>query len=297
MKIYAVHNGKFNRNSPLASIPLFGYQGGGVGIADNGWFIRDDAGRTDRGGVCRKFDWSIVPKDVTRIAYCTGKGSGKNWDWSYLIRSEADLTLEEAKRWNDRMDGILSKQREVYRSACEVIQIVNDMSESERARFFRIKSKMGWPLKEVLHNLTSHVDITDRDQAQYPINQRCMSEYDMHNVEDIRRGLAVHAKYASEVLPEGVTAPVGKHSVKGEVVSIKYKSSRFGGGYKMLVKLENGTKVYGTAPGGYDAEAAIHRGDEIEFSATFTKSDDPTFGFFSRPKLINISSTQIKENQ
>lgn len=292
MKIYAVQNGHFNRSTPLASIPLFGSLGGGIGIADNGWFIRDFAGRTDRRGVEHQFDWSMVPDDVTRIAFCTGQNNSGKWDWSFLVRSKADVLPHEAKRWKDRMDAIFAKEREVYRSAKDIIEMVTTLSQSDRARFDRINSVSMFPMKEVFRNLVSHFEMTNRDQSHLPENERCMSPYEDHNIISCRKALAMVEKYRPEALPEGVTVPVGKHSVKGEVVSLKYKSTRFGGGYKMLVKLENGTKVYGTAPGGYDAEDNIHRGDEIEFSATFTKSDDPTFGFFSRPKLLNLCEKQ-----
>lgn len=82
---------------------------------------------------------------------------------------------------------------------------------------------------------------------------------------------------------EATKGPVatGKVSVIGKIISFKTQESMYGLTEKMLVELENGSRVYGTQPRAlYDAEV----GNTVQFNATVEASDrDPTFGFFKRP--------------
>lgn len=80
-------------------------------------------------------------------------------------------------------------------------------------------------------------------------------------------------------------APVGKQTVKGQVVSVKDWMDIYGPVFKMTVKLENGATVYGSLP---KAVPADYRG-EIEFKATFTQAvNDTTHSFFKRPSSVVI---------
>lgn len=94
-------------------------------------------------------------------------------------------------------------------------------------------------------------------------------------------------------------APEGRVEVQGVILSIKWKDSdfsRFGGCFKMLVKLPTGAKVYGTAPSAYD----LHAGDEITFTATFERSQkDPFFGFYKRPhvKAVKAAAASAQAGQ
>lgn len=286
MKIYAVRNGKFSRSNPLANVPLFGYQGGSIGIADNGWIIRDKAGRHNK-----PFDWSMVPSDVDRIAYCIGK-LGNKWEWSFLVRDISCLTKVERKREEDRWNKLTSENRARYSAMCDVITQVEALDEAEKNRLFRMKPEgsSGSRTRDIYETIVNNVKQTDIEQAQYPKDEREMNSYVEFYVNFMKKAFAMLAKYAPEELPQGVSVPTGKHSVKGKVLSAKWVSnSRFGGSMKMLVKLESGVKVWGTAP---MTGSEIDRGDHIEFTATFSQSDDPTFGFFKRPKITR----HVKDN-
>ena len=84
---------------------------------------------------------------------------------------------------------------------------------------------------------------------------------------------------ALEAVPE---APLteGRQSLTGELVSFKEVESAYGWTLKMLVRLDDGNKVFGTCPRGLDAQC----GDRVQFTATIQRSsNDPHFGFFSRP--------------
>lgn len=82
--------------------------------------------------------------------------------------------------------------------------------------------------------------------------------------------------------------------IRGEVLSVKWKDdARFGGSYKMLVRDERGFKVWGTTPKGIAPEVDLDldelKGAKVSFVATIEPSkDDPTFGFFKRPKTPQL---------
>jgi hypothetical protein len=80
--------------------------------------------------------------------------------------------------------------------------------------------------------------------------------------------------------------PTGRTQMTGVVLSVKTveRETRFYGdaglSTKVLIKLENGSKVYG------NRFQNVEKGDTVTFVATVTQSDrDPKFGFFKRPTL------------
>jgi hypothetical protein len=85
------------------------------------------------------------------------------------------------------------------------------------------------------------------------------------------------------------TAPTGRQTLRGTILSAKEEPNRFAGRYgpetvtKLCVDLGNGVRVYGNKP---DA-AEVGKGDQIEFTATFEPSQkDPLFGFWKRPSKM-----------
>lgn len=107
----------------------------------------------------------------------------------------------------------------------------------------------------------------------------------------------------AEAIAKGVKAPSGKVTVRGEVVSVKWHESPYGGSLKMIVKSEEGWRVWSTVPrdlqgavGGVSGSdwkfsEDVQPGEQVEFSATLTPSnDDPMFAFAKRPtKAKNLS--------
>lgn len=100
-------------------------------------------------------------------------------------------------------------------------------------------------------------------------------------------------------------APIteGRRQITGEIVSTKFQDSDFGDTLKMLVREDDGNKVWGTVPQNLqDMTRGTHwfdekgmsqftpavvgelKGHRVTFKATITASkDDPHFGFFKRP--------------
>lgn len=78
--------------------------------------------------------------------------------------------------------------------------------------------------------------------------------------------------------------PTGRVTVTGEVVGMKtVEGPRFsyhdsGLQTKLIIKLENGSKVYG------NRFESLEKGDKVKFTASIEPSkDDPKFGFYKRP--------------
>jgi hypothetical protein len=93
----------------------------------------------------------------------------------------------------------------------------------------------------------------------------------------------------------------GRYEITGEIVSAKVVDGDYGMQVKMLVKLENGNKVYGSMPSnveeelGSDGIAALRaRPQPVRFTAQVERSrDDEHFGFFKRPTkaaLLRVDS-------
>lgn len=94
---------------------------------------------------------------------------------------------------------------------------------------------------------------------------------------------------AGEIKP----VPTGKATVTGEVASVKWIDSEFGGAYKMLVISDEGFKVYGSVPSSLktavEYETETLKGRRVQFNGTFEpKDNEPTFGFFSRPTKAKL---------
>lgn len=88
----------------------------------------------------------------------------------------------------------------------------------------------------------------------------------------------------------------GRREVCGRVLGTKWRGDDWGGSLKMLVLLDDGSKVWGSCPDlkvpDYTRVTERHeitRGDRISFRGTFKRSKgDPHFGFFSRPSNASL---------
>jgi len=106
----------------------------------------------------------------------------------------------------------------------------------------------------------------------------------------LARDVEFAARKAAEVTEVKGEAPNGRAVVSGSVLTTKWQSSDYGDTLKMLVKLENNSRVWLTVPGG----ATIERGDAVTVRATFErKADDPSFAFGKRPFLVNHTSAAV----
>ncbi len=124
--------------------------------------------------------------------------------------------------------------------------------------------------------------------------------------EAVFGGIAREARWAEkQANREPETEPTtpletGRREIEGEIVSAKFQMSDYGETMKMLVKQDDGNKVWGTVPGSvYEASLRMDRpGDDlrgrlvglrVSFTAAVTRSnDDEHFGFFKRPTAARV---------
>ena len=105
----------------------------------------------------------------------------------------------------------------------------------------------------------------------------------------------------------------GRLSVSGRVVSTKSYETDYGTSYKMLVELEDGTRIFGSIPsniwdeveflGAYrklawnETDGVMTKlvGVVLKFTATIEASkDDVSFGFFKRPAKAEIVAEEVE---
>lgn len=109
---------------------------------------------------------------------------------------------------------------------------------------------------------------------------------------------AARERRAAELAAQGVTAPEGRVTIEGEIVSIKFHDHDYGGSWKMVVRNAEGWAVWSTIPGTLISEAqdidwhdwTTHlTGRRARFTATVTRADDdPLFGFAKRPSKASL---------
>jgi hypothetical protein len=91
-----------------------------------------------------------------------------------------------------------------------------------------------------------------------------------------------------EPIPTVPLAEGQRLQLEGEIVSTKYDYNGAFPGPRMLVRLSDANKVYGTVPANISDSA--QRGAKIKFVATVKRSNnDEHFGYFSRPSNAQIS--------
>jgi hypothetical protein len=105
-------------------------------------------------------------------------------------------------------------------------------------------------------------------------------------LKSLARDVEVAGQKAVEATEVKGNAPEGRQTVTGVILSTKRVEGFYGVQEKMLVKLENNSRVWTTVPSKADAG----RGDTITFTASFEVSkDDKSFGFGKRPTLVSVA--------
>ena len=134
-------------------------------------------------------------------------------------------------------------------------------------------------LHDIIVKLNQYGSLSDRQLAAVPASLQRDREY--------------AARLAAEETEVKGPAPEGRVVVTGVVLSTKLQESDFGSTLKMLLKLDNNSRVWLTVPridhlpngvDDRDAELFVGRGDALTLRATFTPSqDDASFAFGKRP--------------
>ena len=102
-------------------------------------------------------------------------------------------------------------------------------------------------------------------------------------LKSLARDVEMASKKATEAAEVKGPAPTGRVTVTGEVLSTKTVDGFYGSTLKMLLKLDNGSRVWLTVPG----KAVADKGNLLTVTATFEASkDDVSFAFGKRPTLV-----------
>jgi hypothetical protein len=111
-------------------------------------------------------------------------------------------------------------------------------------------------------------------------------------INSLERDRTYAAGKAQEALEVKGPVPTGRVEFVGEVVSKQLRDSMYGETWKLLVKLENNSKVWMTCPS--SAVSSLERGMKAVFKATVEASkDDPSFGFGKRPTIKELPEAPV----
>lgn len=181
-------------------------------------------------------------------------------DMARLAANAAKKAASEAKAKSTLEAAGLSKCWEIYESRLTV-----EIQRYEESL-----------ITDIVAKLVRYGSISEKQEV---FLHKLLVRIDGRSAVDAARA-AEHA--AADDIPAALlAAPAGRVIVEGVVVSIKETDSRFGTQTKMVVKADDGWKVYGTKPAALDAKV----GDRVRFECGIASSHkDPKFGFFSRPK-------------
>ncbi|MER7688762.1 hypothetical protein [Streptomyces sp. NPDC097610] len=212
---------------------------------------------------------------------CGGANHGGSWAPATY---ESHATADALARYRERLD---KQERERARKA-------EAERKSRQAAFDAWAEGHG----DVIEFLTA----TDIDNTFIDDMRRYLRRLDVLTerqaaavrkfIEGARRRAAEEERRKAEAEAAG-PVPEGRQTLTGEVVSAKIRDNDFspsGADYKMLVRLDNGAKVYGTIPKALQTRRTTEgnlfalRGVRVQFDATVTaKTGEPTFGYFQRP--------------
>jgi hypothetical protein len=112
----------------------------------------------------------------------------------------------------------------------------------------------------------------------------------------VLKAIARDERRADDAVNAGPAPENGKSTVEGEIVFVKWYESEYGTTQKMMVRLDNGSKVFVTVPKGIWTVPGDIVGARVEVTATWTRKDEH-FAFGKRPvgKVIEPSDGQKAE--
>jgi hypothetical protein len=168
------------------------------------------------------------------------------------LKSKAEAGHARMKVWN---------QREAYVAAHPEIATAIEQAKADiHAKNFFVQ--------DVLAKLNQYGSLSERQAAAV--------------LTSLAKDVQIAASKAAQATEVKGDAPTGRVKVTGRILSLKTQESDFGPTEKMLLQLENNSRVWLTVPG----KAEIIKGDTITVTATFTPSkDDKSFAFGSRPTM------------
>lgn len=206
-------------------------------------------------GVC----YLHIPTGETiRVGYqCAAHAFDFN-DRESMLRAKAERA-QAAARERARIDALAAEFRAAHPALVAALE-----ANAEQNGFYA----------SLLANLARYGSLTDR---QITAAERAVARDAERAVRD--QALTATAPPAAPVLTGTVT-------ITGTVQAVRTDETPYGPQRKMRVVDDRGFAVWGSVP---NAIYAAKRGDRVTFTATVeASSDDPTFGFFKRPRRADL---------
>jgi len=241
-----------------------------------GWKIEGDLVYKVCGRCLGSGNYSFNPIDGTVCYGC----SGKKGQWVSAAKEE--------KRAKSRANYAKNKAKLAAKKKAAKELVASEFS----ALYPGLKEALNLDhkiLADLKHNLYKWGNLTDKQiklafkLADQVKNPKC--PYCHHDAHDDR---VCHCGCGKKV-----EVTEGRRQLEGTILSAKYHSNKWGDQLKMLVKLNNGEKVYGSVPSlemdngeiFYHEDGELLIGCQVRFVATVERSQtDVYFGFFKRPK-------------
>ena len=156
---------------------------------------------------------------------------------------------------------------------------------------FKFPLEMFEKISEMFQNLTNNEDAYIDHGKTWNENGVEVANFFFTGNLPYLKGLAEVHVQIMDLLKENANrnkgdSPVGKVSIQGEIINISTKFDEYYGPKEvMMVKLDNGSTVWGTLPKAlHDTEA----GARIQFTATFTAAPCGKHSFFKRPSKVSV---------
>jgi hypothetical protein len=242
-------------------------------------------------------DWRTGGDDHQSIHQCNHCGHpGIRWVAVVEhIPTGAKLAFGETCAERVELEG-----RDAFRS-----KFIKDRAAREQAAYEKEQARMKFNAEnaevvEYLRNVSLDYDSPNSEFEQSLARQLSnKGELSEAQVEAIKKTIARNAEFAARKAEEAKNAGPfrsGKRTVEGVIVSSKWQDSQYGGAMKMLIKEDDGNKVWGTMPElivSYVLARPISyddiRGMRVRFNASVEQSrNDEHFGFYKRPTKPEI---------
>lgn len=135
------------------------------------------------------------------------------------------------------------------------------------------------------YNSDNGVELTRDESFAYGMGEkiRKYGSLSAKQIDAVQRGIdrAKKREAEAEALKSVEPLAEGRYAIEGEVLTTKWQESDYGTTLKMLVKMDDGNKVWGTVPRAIECDP---KGERVNFTATVERSkDDEHFGFYKRP--------------
>lgn len=215
---------------------------------------------------------------------CGGEGGWKGWPGftcfkcggsgleplkARKFQAEPTTRAKRAAAW----DAEIAEQDRVYSEQIAVLGPVGDALVAALAEIDAFSESDDYYAKRPARSTFFLADLALKLRRYGSLSEK--------QIDAARGVIARNAEQAEQKAAAGPLAE-GRYEIVGEIISGKYVDSQYGSTYKILVKLENGNRVYGTCPRAIDGNP----GDVVKITATVEQSrDDEHFGFFSRPTV------------